>query len=30
VLGCLVIATIWKATADGYAKAEIVLEEINK
>jgi OPA family glycerol-3-phosphate transporter-like MFS transporter/OPA family sugar phosphate sensor protein UhpC-like MFS transporter len=30
VLGCLVIATIWKAPADGYAKAEKVLEEINK
>lgn len=30
VLGCLVIATIWKAPADGYAKAEKVLEEINR
>lgn len=28
VLGCLVTAIIWKAPADGYAKAEEVLKEI--
>jgi hypothetical protein len=28
-IGCLVIATLWKAPADGYAKAEEVLAEIN-
>ena len=28
-IGCLIIATIWKAPADGYSKAEKVLEEIN-
>ena len=28
-IGCLVIATLWKAPADGYAKAEKVLAEIN-
>ena len=29
VLGCIVIGTIWKAPADGYAKAEKVMNEIN-
>lgn len=29
-IGCLVIATLWKAPADGYAKAEKVLEEIKE
>ena len=28
LLGCLVVASIWKAPADGYEKAEKVLEEI--
>jgi OPA family glycerol-3-phosphate transporter-like MFS transporter/OPA family sugar phosphate sensor protein UhpC-like MFS transporter len=28
LLGCLVIATIWKAPADGYEKAAKVLDEI--
>ena len=28
-IGCLIIATIWKAPADGYAKAEKVLKEID-
>lgn len=27
-IGCLVIATLWKAPADGYAKAEKVLKEM--
>ena len=27
-IGCLVIATLWKAPADGYAKAEQVLKEM--
>jgi OPA family glycerol-3-phosphate transporter-like MFS transporter/OPA family sugar phosphate sensor protein UhpC-like MFS transporter len=28
ILGCLVIATLWKAPADGYSKAAEVMEEI--
>lgn len=30
ILGCLIIATIWKAPADGYAKAEKVMEEVRE
>ena len=28
ILGCLVIATLWKAPSDGYEKAAEVMEEI--
>jgi hypothetical protein len=27
-IGCLVIATLWKAPADGYEKADKVLKEM--
>ena len=30
LIGCLVIATIWKAPADGYEKAETVMKEIEE